>query len=78
MARLWIVPVALAVGLAVTACSGVTLKPGEQKRNAREIRPGPGLLTGPGGEFVIFRLEEDEAADEADQQTAPTGENAVK
>lgn len=78
MARLWIVPAALALGLALAACSGVTLKPGDQQRNAREIRPGPGLLTGPGGEFVIFRVEQDEADDEADQKGSPAEENAVE
>ncbi|NIA67850.1 hypothetical protein HBA54_04530 [Pelagibius litoralis] len=76
MARFWIVPAALALGLAVTACSGVTMKPGDQLRNNREIRPGPGFLTGPEGEFVIFRVEGEEAAAQADPQAGSENHTA--
>lgn len=50
--------------LLLAACSGVEMKPGDKSRNSREIREGPGLLTGADGEFVIFRIEEDNTAEE--------------
>ena len=50
--------------LALTACSGVEMKPGDKARNAREIREGPGMLTGSDGEFVIFRVENGTTAEE--------------
>ena len=42
---------ALAVLLLVTACAGV--KPFEYTE-IHEIQPGPGLLAGTGGEFVLY------------------------
>jgi len=47
--------------LLVTACIGVEMKQGSKPMARREIPPGPGLLTGSQGEFVIFRLEEPSA-----------------
>ena len=42
----------------VTAgCAGLEMKPGSKSMARREIPPGPGLLTGSQGEFVIFRVE---------------------
>ncbi len=47
-------------------CAGVEMKPGTKSHARREIPPGPGILTGEQGEFVLFRLEgapsEEEAA----------------
>lgn len=42
--------------LLVTAC-GVTMKPGTEPRNRRDIPPGPGILSGDEGEFVIYRVK---------------------
>ncbi len=42
--------------LLVTAC-GVTMKPGSEPRNRRDIPPGPGVMTGEQGEFVLYRLQ---------------------
>ncbi len=47
--------------LLVTAC-GVTMKPGTEPRNRREIPPGPGILSGDEGEFVIFRVKREPPA----------------
>ena len=52
--------------LLLAACSGIEMKPGDKARNSREIREGPGMLTGTDGEFVIFRIEEDNAAEESE------------
>jgi hypothetical protein len=51
------------------------MKQGSKSMARRDIPPGPGLLTGSQGEFVIFRLEES-AADEppASQPRAPANE----
>lgn len=38
-------------------CAGVEMKPGTKSHARREIPPGPGILTGEQGEFVLFRLE---------------------
>ena len=63
----------LVLCLLVTAC-GVTMKPSTEPRNRREIPPGPGVLSGDEGEFVIYRVKRappekkasnDEAEDEA-------------
>ena len=45
--------------LLVVACAGVEMKQGTKSHARREIPPGPGILTGPQGEFVLFRLEGD-------------------
>jgi len=42
--------------LLVAAC-GVTMKPGTEPRNRRDIPPGPGILSGDEGEFVIYRVK---------------------
>ena len=42
--------------LLVTAC-GVTMKPGSEPRNRRDIPPGPGIMTGEQGEFVLYRVK---------------------
>ena len=42
--------------LLVTAC-GVTMEPGTEARNRRDIPPGPGILSGDEGEFVIYRVK---------------------
>ena len=64
--------------LLLAACAGVEVKPGTKSHARREIPPGPGILTGPQGEFVLFRLKGDaeveEAAGEAEgpvQQPSP-------
>lgn len=53
----------LAVSLA--ACSGIEVKRGEQARYNRDVPLGPGLLTGPTGEFVILRVDEEAVPEEA-------------
>ena len=50
--------------LSAAACSGVEMKRGEQARNNRDIRQGPGMLTGKSGEFVIFRVDDTEVPEE--------------
>lgn len=50
--------VTLLIGLLLTACAGVEIKPGEKSHARREIPPGSGVLTGKQGEFTIYRLEE--------------------
>ena len=67
MSRLVVRCAALLLGSALVACSGVEMKPGETARNNREIRQGPGFLTGPSGEFVIFRVDSTESAEPAPQ-----------
>ena len=42
--------------LLVAAC-GVTMKPGSEPRNRRDIPPGPGVMTGEQGEFVLYRVK---------------------
>ena len=51
--------------LLLAACAGVEVKPGTKSHARREIPPGPGILTGPQGEFVLFRLKGDVEAEEA-------------
>ena len=53
----------LAICLLTAACAGVEMKPGSKPMARREIPPGPGLLTGSQGEFVIFRVEGDPAGE---------------
>lgn len=55
----------LAIGVMsvmIAGCSGLEIKPGTKPMARREIPPGPGLLTGSKGEFVIYRLEEGSSA----------------
>lgn len=58
----------LLTGLIVVACSGVEIKPGEGSHARREMPPGPGLLSGSDGEFLIYRQgalpDEDGSPDE--------------
>jgi hypothetical protein len=46
-----------ALCLLASGCADIEMKPGSKSMARREIPPGPGLLTGSQGEFVIFRLE---------------------
>jgi hypothetical protein len=50
--------------LVLAACDGVEIKPGETSHNRRDIPPGPGLVSGEQGEFVLFRRFEEPADDE--------------
>ncbi len=67
--------------LLLFACAGVEMKPGTKSHARRDIPPGPGILTGEQGEFVLFRLEgeasEEEAAGEGeggkDEEAAKDG-----
>ena len=77
MRRIRLLPMALLAGLAAAGCSGLEMKPGDQVRNAREIPPGPGVLTGRDGEFVILRIDDAEAA-EADGPADGTGAAPAK
>jgi len=43
--------------LLAAACADLDMKQGSKSMARRDIAPGPGLLTGPTGEFVIFRVE---------------------
>lgn len=45
-------------------CAGVEMKPGTKSHARREIPPGPGILTGEQGEFVLFRLEGESGEEE--------------
>lgn len=54
----------LLVCLLLAACSGVEMKPGQKSHARRQIPPGPGILSGPQGEFVIYRLEDSAGKDE--------------
>ena len=49
--------VALFLSSAVAACSGIDADDGERSLNRRGIPPGPGLFTGPAGEWTIMRRE---------------------
>lgn len=73
-----LLPLGLGLVLLVSGCAGLEMKPGSKPMARRDIAPGPGLLTGSQGEFVIFRVEEDPAAsgDAADSAVAP-GEGTV-
>ncbi len=64
--------------LFVVAC-GVEMKPGTKSHARRDIPPGPGVLSGEDGEFVIFRVEGDPprkqgADDGKEEQTGKAGE----
>ncbi len=45
-------------------CAGVEMKPGTKPHARRDIPPGPGILTGEQGEFVLFRLEGESSKEE--------------
>ncbi len=61
------------VCLLATAC-GVTMKPGSEPRNRREIPPGPGIMSGEEGEFVIYRLNRTPPATRASDEAAEAPE----
>ena len=68
--------VAVLACLLLAACAGVEMKPGQKSHARREIPPGPGLLSGKQGEFVIYRLE-DKSGDEGEPgKEAQAGEEA--
>jgi len=67
----------LLAGLLVAACSGVEIKPGEGSHARREIPPGPGLLSGSDGEFVIFRRGASPVEDGAPGEEADPEDQAV-
>jgi hypothetical protein len=46
--------VAALLPLAVAACGDLANHSGERSLNRREIAPGPGLLTGPAGTWIIL------------------------
>jgi len=78
MYRLLAFLTALLLGFAVAACGGVEMKKGDQARNSREIRQGSGMLTGSSGEFVIFRVDETEPAEEETPEEGATEEEATE
>lgn len=64
-----------ALCLLATGCADLEMKPGSKPMARREIPPGPGLLTGSQGEFVIFRVEGNPASEApALPPSAPTRE----
>ena len=65
---------ALWLCLLVVACSGLEMKPGAKPMARREIAPGPGLLTGNQGEFVIFRVEDAPEGSTNESKPAQPGE----
>ena len=65
----------LLAGLLV-ACSGVEIKPGEVSHARREVPPGPGLLSGSDGKFVIFRQGREPAGSGAVNEENEAGEAA--
>ena len=69
----------LVLCLLVAAC-GVTMKPGSEPRNRRDIPPGPGIMTGEQGEFVLYRLQRTPPASKpSNKGTEPSkGEGADK
>ena len=65
----------LVAGLLV-ACSGVEIRPGEVSHARREMPPGPGLLSGSDGKFVIFRQGRDPVGGDAINEENESGEAA--
>lgn len=65
----------LLAGLLV-ACSGIEIKPGEVSHARREMPPGPGLLSGSDGEFVIFRQGREPVVDDTANEENRTDEPA--
>ncbi len=78
MDRLPAILTVLLLGLAVAGCSGIEMKKGDQARNNREIRQGSGMLTGSSGEFVIFRVDEAEPAEEDPPEEGAAEEEATE
>ena len=60
----------------LAACSGIEIKPGEVSHARREVPPGPGLLSGSDGEFVIFRQGREPVEDDAPNEENGTDEPA--
>lgn len=50
-------PLIFALCFLAAGCAGMEMRQGSKSMARREIPPGPGLLTGSQGEFVIFRVE---------------------
>ena len=48
----------LGLCLLIAGCAGLQIKPGDKPHARREIPPGPGILTGQKGEFVLYRWSE--------------------
>jgi|GEM_PF-1433944 len=74
MSRLSIrVLAALLAATLLAACAGIEMRPGETSHARRDNPPGPGILSGKDGEFVLFRQEaeprETEAASPAKDKT---------
>ena len=51
--------VAVLASLLLTACGGLEIKPGDKSHARRDVPPGPGILTGKQGEFVLYRLADE-------------------
>jgi len=66
----------LLAGLLLAACSGVEMKPGDRSHRRQEVPPGPGLLSGGEGEFVIYRLEVPAEKEETDNRNEQKPKNA--
>ena len=60
----------------LAACSGIEIKPGEASHARRDAPPGPGLLSGEDGEFVLFRRGDEPAAAGAAGEEAGSGDPA--
>lgn len=58
------------LGALLSGCAGV--QPGTRSHNRQEIPPGPGMLSGDDGQFVIYR-KKDTDSDKAAPDT--TGKN---
>jgi hypothetical protein len=65
--------VLLGLCLLAAGCAGLDMKQGSKSMARREIPPGPGLLTGSQGEFVIFRLEGEPRENASETEPAQPG-----
>ena len=67
--------IAILICTFVAAC-GVEMKPGTKSHARRDIPPGPGVLSGEDGEFVLFRIEDDppQKQEAADKNPGQAGE----
>jgi len=66
-----------ALCLTAVACSDLKMEPGTKSAARRDVPPGAGLLTGPKGEFVIFRVEESRPAAAGAAETTPPADNGA-
>ncbi|MGI9508957.1 MAG: hypothetical protein ACR2QJ_06375 [Geminicoccaceae bacterium] len=53
----------------LAACSSVEMTRGEQSHARREIPPGPGVLTGETGTFVLYRQGENAETRDSEGQS---------